>query len=34
MRGRSGQHFDAKLVELFVEGIPKVQVIMDGFSDD
>ena len=31
---QSGRHFDPKLVELFLEGIPKVQAIMDEFSDD
>jgi response regulator RpfG family c-di-GMP phosphodiesterase len=34
MKEQSGQHFDPKLIELFIEGIPKVQAIMDEFSDD
>ena len=34
VKEQSGQHFDPKLVELFLEGIPRVQAIMDEFSDD
>lgn len=34
MKEQSDQHFDPKLVELFVEGLPKVLAIMAEFSDD